>query len=129
MVQFRKDRVAELIREAMADIILLKVKDPRVQGLTITRVQMAGDLKSARIFFASLADGRNTEHKSGLEAAQGFIRRELGRELDLKYVPQLSFFYDESFDHYDNINRILKQVIPPEPEHDRRDNEDPEEPQ
>lgn len=108
MARFRKDRVAELIREVISDLILHKIKDPRVQGVTITEVKMAGDLKSAAVYFCSLDDGKNDLHKEGLEAAAGFIRRGLRHELDLKYIPQLSFLYDTSFDHYARIDSILK---------------------
>jgi ribosome-binding factor A len=110
MARFRKDRVSELILQAISDIIRLKIKDPRVQGITVTQVAMSADLKLARIYFSSLTDGKAEEHKKGLEAAAGFIRRQLGQELDLKYVPELSFFYDSSFDNFSKINKILKDL-------------------
>jgi len=110
MTRFRKNRVAELIREVISDIIRFKIKDPRVQGITITEVLMSSDLKSARVYFNSLADGRSELHKQGLEKASGFIRRQLRLELDLKYIPALSFFYDTSFDNFARINKILKEL-------------------
>lgn len=110
MTRFRKDRVAELIREVISDLILYKIKDPRVQGVTITEVRMAGDLKSAVVFFCGLGDEQNDRHKNGLEAAAGFIRRGLRLELDLKYIPQLSFVYDTAFDNYARIDGILKEL-------------------
>ena len=110
MNRFRKNRVAELIREVLSDIILYKIKDPRVQGITITEVRMAADLKSAIVYFSSLADGKAVMHKQGLEAANGFIRRQLRAELDLKYTPALSFIYDESFDNFARINSLLNQL-------------------
>jgi len=114
MPKFRKDRVAGLIREAIADIVILKIKDPRVLGITITDVRLSADLKTAIVYFSSLTDGKAEEHKQGLESAQGFIRRELRRELDLKYIPELSFFYDTAFDHSLRINKILKDLHPPD---------------
>ena len=114
MDRFRKTRVAELIRQVISDIILYKIKDPRVQGITITEVRMAADLKSATVYFSSLADGRSLVHKQGLEAASGFIRRQLRQEVDLKYIPALSFVYDESFDNFARIDRLLKQLDEPE---------------
>ncbi len=118
MARFRKDRVAELIRQVISDLILYKIKDPRVQGITITEVRMAGDLKSAAIYFCSLDDGKSDMHKEGLEAASGYIRRGLGSELDLRYIPQLSFHYDTSFDHYARIDTILKGLAEPQDEDD-----------
>lgn len=121
MAKFRKDRVGELILQAVADIVRLKIKDPRVQGITVTHVAMSADLKLARIYFSSLADGKVEDHKKGLEAAAGFIRHQLGQELDLKYVPELSFHYDTSFDNFSRINRILKDLGVSETEDATRD--------
>jgi ribosome-binding factor A len=114
MAKFRKDRVAELIRQVISDLVVLKIKDPRVQGVTITEVRMSADLKTARIYFCSLADGKAQVHQQGLESAAGFIRRELRQQLDLKYVPELSFFYDNSFDYSAHINELLKRIGGPE---------------
>lgn len=117
MPKFRKDRVAELIRQAISDIVVLKIKDPRVAGVTITEVSMSADLKSARVFFGSLADGKPDAHKDGLTSAEGFIRRELRKELDLRYIPALSFEYDTSFDHSIRIHTILREIQGPQ-QHD-----------
>lgn len=117
MSSFRKDRVADLVREVVSDIIKNDIKDPRVQGITVTEVKMSADLKSARIFFCSLADGKTETHLAGLQSAEGFIRKRLRDELDLKYVPQIAFAYDSSFDYSDRINSILNKIIT-----DREDN-------
>jgi len=110
MPKFRKDRVSELVLQVIADIVRLKIKDPRVQGITVTQVEMSPDLKSARVYFSSLTDGKVDDHRKGLEAASGFIRHQLRQELDLKYIPELSFYYDTSFDNFSRINRILKDL-------------------
>jgi len=112
MTSHRKHRVAELLRQAISDIVVHRIKDPRVQGITITDVQMSADLKSARVYFSSLTDGKMDLHLKGLNAAEGFIRRELRIELDLKYIPALAFFYDTSFDNFSRINKILKEIGP-----------------
>ncbi len=118
MSRFRKDRVAELIRQVIADLIVSKIKDPRVQGVTVTEVLMSADLKSARVYYCSLTGGEAAAHQKGLEAAEGFIRRQLRMELDLKYIPQLSFFYDTAFDNSARISRILKDLAAPAKEDD-----------
>ena len=110
MAKFRKDRVAGLLREVISDIVVHKIKDPRVQDVTITEVRMSNDLKSARVYFGCLAATDPDVRKQGLESALGFIRRELRRELDLKYIPELTFSYDTSFDYSSRINRILKDL-------------------
>lgn len=115
MPSFRKDRVAQLVRQVLADLILLKIKDPRVQGVTITEVQMAADLKSARVYYGCMEDGKRETHQKGLEAAEGFLRRQLRQQLDLKYIPSLTFFYDTAFDAYARVDTLLKKIeIPPE---------------
>jgi ribosome-binding factor A len=110
MTKFRKDRVAELIRQVISDVIVFKIKDPRVHGVTITEVKMTGDLKTARVYFSSLTDGKDATHLAGLVASEGFIRHQLREQLDLKYIPQLTFFYDSSFDNFAKINKILKEI-------------------
>lgn len=110
--------MAELIRQAISDIVVLKIKDPRVTGVTITEISMSADLKSARVFFASLADGKPEAHQEGLTSAEGFIRRELRKELDLKYIPALTFEYDTSFDHSIRIQTLLKEIQVSQPEND-----------
>jgi ribosome-binding factor A len=119
MGRFRKDRVSELLREVIADVVRRRIKDPRVEGVTITEVRMSNDLKSAMVFFCSLTDGKAELHKQGLEAAAGFIRREIRNEADLKYAPSLTFEYDTSFDNFDRINKILKTIQPEEPHDDQ----------
>jgi ribosome-binding factor A len=113
MNRFRRARVAELVREVISDIIRYKIKDPRVEGVTISEVVMAADLKSARVYFAGLADGKSETHKQGLEAAVGFIRRELRLQIDLKYIPALEFHYDTAFDNFAHIDGILKKLGTP----------------
>lgn len=110
MSKFRKHRVAGLLREVISDIVFHKIKDPRVRDVTITEVRMSNDLKSARVYFGCLASSDPETRKQGLESALGFIRRELRRELDLKYIPELMFSYDTSFDHSSKISRILKEL-------------------
>jgi ribosome-binding factor A len=118
-MKYRKDRVSELLVHAISDILRLKIKDPRIVGVTITDVKMSADLKTANVYFCTLADGKAEEHKKGLEAAAGFIRHSLREQVDLKYIPALSFFYDNSFDNFCKINTILKQIEITEPNDER----------
>ncbi len=110
MPPFRKERVSELLKQTISDILTHDIKDPRISDVTITDVLMSHDLKSARVFFSSLTDGRIKEHSKGLANAEGFIRHRLKEELDLKYIPILTFFYDSSFDHSVKISKLLKEI-------------------
>ncbi len=109
----RAERVADLLQREIADLILRRVKDPRVADLTITAIRVSDDLKSARVFYCVLGKPTDDDKKrawEGLNKAGGFMRQELGKRLHLRFVPQLTFEYDESFDYGDKIERLLKKL-------------------
>ena len=107
----RKARVASLVRDVLAQIISTQVKDPRVRVITITDVEVTGDLRHARVFFAhhSGEDGE-VEILAGLKRATGFIRRALGKEIRMRSTPSLEFIPDHSLDYGDNIERKLREL-------------------
>jgi len=111
----RSDRVADLIQREIADLLLRRVKDPRVSGITLTGVEVTADLQHARVFY-TITTGAATEEKDkeavalGLVKAKGFMRQELGKRLHMRYVPQLNFQYDASFEYGDKIERLLKEL-------------------
>ena len=101
----RADRVADLIKMEIADLLLKQVRDPRIGSVTITGVEVTDDLRTARIFFVQLGkDECSPEVKAGLAKATGFLRRELGHRLQLRLVPELLFSYDPSFAYGDRLN-------------------------
>jgi len=110
----RSDRVADLLHKEIAELVFRRVKDPRTANLTISGVEVSGDLKHARVFFCIMGGSADEDAKrkagSGLEKAKGFIRLELGRRLSLRYIPQLEFEYDTSFEYGDKIERLLKEL-------------------
>ncbi|MBN1363390.1 MAG: 30S ribosome-binding factor RbfA [Syntrophaceae bacterium] len=107
----RADRVAELIRADMYEIINKEVKDPRLHSITVTSVKITDDLRNAKIYFVEMGkDDCSDEIKAGLTQASGFIRRELGKKLQLRYVPELTFIYDTSFGYGNRIEKILAQI-------------------
>ena len=107
----RADRVADLIKVELSDIILKEIRDPRIGIVTITGVQVTDDLRLAKIFFVEM--GKDTcEPKTwqGLEQAKNFMRRELGKRLQLRYVPDIIFKFDESFAYGSRIDRLLAEI-------------------
>ncbi len=110
----RSDRVADVLQKEIADIVFRRVKDPRVANITVTGIDVTPDLKQARVFFCVMtgaADEKTKEEvSSGLDNAKGFIRQELGKRLRMRYVPQLDFHYDTSFEYGDKIERLLKDL-------------------
>lgn len=108
----RSDRVAEAIREEVATFLGEGVKDPRVVGLvTVTSVDVARDLRSARIYVSIL--GSDAERKAtfeGLESLAGHLRSRLGRSLRLRVAPELQFKEDQSVTRAARIETLLAQV-------------------
>ncbi|BBO69153.1 ribosome-binding factor A [Desulfosarcina alkanivorans] len=107
----RAERVGGQVQKVLAGLIQNGISDPRLAQATITGVSMSRDLRIAKVYFATHG-GADGEHAAltGFESAKGFIKRELARELGLRYMPDLKFFYDASFDYGAHINRVLKSI-------------------
>jgi len=111
MPSYRSDRSSEDIRRELT-AILRRVKDPRVSGLiSILRVDVAGDMSHAKVYITSLEGLESAkEAVAGLTSAAGFMRRELGRALRLRTVPQLHFLADDSISYSVDIARTLADL-------------------
>ncbi|MRR17311.1 MAG: 30S ribosome-binding factor RbfA [Deltaproteobacteria bacterium] len=115
----RADRVGELIMAEMSDILLKVVKDPRLHSVTITAVKVTDDLRNAKIYFVELGkDELNAEIQEGLSKAKGFVRRELGHRLQLRFVPDIHFVHDKSFGYGNRIEKLLAEIATQEEKHD-----------
>lgn len=113
----RADRVADLVKQEIAEILRREAHDPRIANITVTDVKLTDDLRSARIYVVELGKDRlSDEVAQGLAKAKGFLKRELGKRLQLRYVPELSFFYDPSFEYGSKIERLLKEIRKDEPD-------------
>ncbi len=111
MSSYRPERVGEQIHKETTRLLMYSIKDPRVVMVTITGVQMSRDISSAKIYFTvndKTADRKNAE--KGLKSAAPFIRRELGKILQLRFVPNIFFRYDESIEYGQKIDALLHQV-------------------
>jgi ribosome-binding factor A len=107
----RKDRVSSLIRDVVAKIVSSQVKDPRVRSITITDVEVTGDLRQARVFFAHHSGPEGEpEIIRGLAKASGFIRRALGQQIRMRTTPSLEFIPDHSLDYGDRIEQKLREL-------------------
>ena len=114
----RADRVGELILAEMSDILRRTVKDPRLHTVTITAVKVTDDLRHARIYFVEMGkDELNEEISAGLEKARGFVRRELGHRLQLRFVPEIHFVHDTSFGYGSRIDQLLESISQQDEEH------------
>ena len=112
----------EIQRELSAQI--RRLKDPRVSGtgmVSITRVDTTGDLRYARVYISVLDKSQEKDVLKGLKSASGFLRRELGRALQLRYTPELQFIADDSIQHGAHILEVLRdpdKVKPVNPNND-----------
>ena len=111
MPSTRVGRINEEIQRELADQ-LRRLKDPRVSSgmVSIIRVDTTGDLRYARVYVSALDKSREKEVLKGLKSASGFLRRELGRALQLRYTPELQFIADDSIQHGAHILEVLRQV-------------------
>ncbi|MCU0600678.1 MAG: 30S ribosome-binding factor RbfA [Desulfobacterales bacterium] len=107
----RADRVGALIQETLSVLLKKSIKDPRLQAATITGVKMSADLKLARIYFV-ISDRVATQAEAleGFQKAKGFIKYTLAQQLNMRYMPELIFYYDKSLDHGFHIDSILKKL-------------------
>ena len=118
----RIGRINEEIKRELYDQFR-RLKDPRVSSgmVSITRVDTTGDLRYARVYVSALDKSQETEVLKGLKSAAGFLRRELGRALQLRYTPELQFIPDDSIQHGAHILEVLRdpsKVKPVNPDND-----------
>lgn len=102
----RNRRIADQIRQELADILRREMKDPRVTGVSFTAVEVSADLEHARVWFTSF----NTDHAlalQGLANAAGFLRSELAARMKLRTVPRLTFKYDASIERGAHLSRLI----------------------
>ena len=110
----RGTRVGERIREELANIISRKVRDPRVVGTIVSRVEVTDDLRSARIYVRLLEGGEDAKKRDllieGLGRAAGMLRQTVTKSLALRFAPELKFFYDVGQDKLTRIQDLLDEV-------------------
>lgn len=107
----RSNRVGEQMKKELSDIIGRKIKDPRVGFVTVTDVQVTGDLQQAKIYISVLGnDDQRQDTLIGLAKAKGFIRSEIGRRIRLRKTPELFFEFDESIDYGNRIETLIHEL-------------------
>ena len=109
----RPERVRGLLQEAVADILLREVKDPRVSGVTVTGAKLSPDLRTARIFVRTLqsdTDETRAEALTGLRSATGYVRRQVAARLRLRYTPTIEFAYDRTLDEANRLESLFHKL-------------------
>jgi ribosome-binding factor A len=103
--------VAEEMREQIAQLVARELKDPRIGFVTITRVEVTADLGHAKVYVSVLGDDKQKrETLVGLKQAAGFVRREVGRRMRMRVLPEVHFVYDKGVDATDRVARLLDEV-------------------
>jgi ribosome-binding factor A len=111
MPSTRPSRVGDQLRAEISDLLAREVHDPGIGFLTVTQVTVTPDLQVARVYYTTLGDERaRRDTARALGRAAPFLRRQLGSRLRLKRVPVLEFFFDESVERGDRIERILNEL-------------------
>jgi ribosome-binding factor A len=106
----RSQRVSDLLREEIADIIMRRLKDPRLGFVTVTGVDITEDLKIARVFVSVLKEEERETTLDILNSAKSFIRSEVAKRVRMKTIPSIIFMIDESIEYGARIDRLLKEI-------------------
>ncbi|MFT8362643.1 MAG: 30S ribosome-binding factor RbfA [Sporolactobacillus sp.] len=111
MANLRVHRVAEQMKKEMSDIIRNRIKDPRVGFVTVTGVDITGDLQEATVYVSVLGDKEAVEGTlAGLAKAKGFIRSEIGKRIRLRKTPEIQFKYDQSITYGNHIDQLINDL-------------------
>ncbi len=105
----RAERVSDQMKEEIADILMRKIKDPRIGFVTVTDVEVADDLRNAKVF-VSIYGGDKARTLQGLESASAFIRSELGKRMRMKFMPELLFRFDNTVERGAHIMELLRTI-------------------
>ncbi|MCF8032224.1 MAG: 30S ribosome-binding factor RbfA [Desulfarculaceae bacterium] len=106
----RTKRLGNLIQAELGELLLRRVKDPRVASVAVTAVDVSPDLSQAKVYFSLLDHAQHEAALAGLIAAAGFLRRELAARLRLKTIPRLVPVYDDSLVQGAHLEQVLKQA-------------------
>jgi ribosome-binding factor A len=111
MARIRVNRIGEQIKKELSQIIQQEMKDPRIGFVTVTNVEMSGDLQLAKVFVSVLGDDEGKQQSlASLEKAKGYLRSEIGRRIQMRHTPELIFKMDESLAHSQHITKLLDEV-------------------
>lgn len=112
--KMRTERIADRIRQELSELLITEISDPRLAGVSITDVTVDRELAYAEVYFSALEGGeRSQDILDGFNHAQGFLRRELTRRIDLRIFPRLRFHWDPTFERAEKIERLIASLNQP----------------
>lgn len=116
-------KAAQAIREVVSTAILLELKDPRVKDVTVTLVEVSGDLRAAKVYVSVMGDEtKQNLCLNGLRNSAGFLQKKVGNRIDTRYTPRIKFVLDKGAKNAMEVTRILNEVLPhqAEPAHEEQ---------
>ncbi len=107
----RSEKVADLIRREISEMLVRSIKDPRIGLVTITQVRVSDDCRLAKVYFSVAGSAEDRERSTeGLKSATSFVRKELGRRMRLRYTPDISFHFDPSIEYSIYIGEVIDHI-------------------
>ena len=106
----RPERVAEAIHQELSILLQQKVRDSRLNGVCISRVQMSPDLKRAKVYYSLLEGNSISGARKGLESARGFLRSHIAKKMNLRYTPDLVFYFDKQHKEIERLDQLFVQI-------------------
>lgn len=112
----RVQKAAQAIREVVSMAILADLKDPRIAGVTVTYVDVSGDMRQAKVHVSVMGDDTQQNLSlHGLQSAAGYLQKKIARRIDTRYTPRLTFVLDMGVKKSIEISRLLSEVLPADP--------------
>jgi len=107
----RSEKVADLIHKEISEMLVKTIKDPRIGFVTITRVAVSEDYRSAKVYFSVTGTVEERQRSvEGLNSAKGYVRKELGRRIRLRYTPEIIFKFDPSIEYAIHIGEVIRHI-------------------
>lgn len=107
----RSDKVAEAVHELVSQLLVKGLKDPRIGFITITGVKVTDDNRLATVYFTVIgSDAEKIATEAGLNSARGFIRKEMGKTIRMRYTPDIAFKYDQSVEHGYHMESLFNEI-------------------
>ena len=107
----RIDKINQAVKREISSIIHSEIKDPRLEFVTITQVEVSRDLQHARVYFSALGDPQRVDKvEQGLSSARGFVRKLIGQRIRMRYTPEIEFIYDRSVEYGARIQEALEEL-------------------
>ena len=124
MAKVRVEKLQELMKQEISDIIFHELKDPRIGFVTVISVACTEDLREAKVYVSVMGDEKKARDTLyGLNSSLGFVRREIGRRIRLRFTPEISFALDTSLNYSDHIQRLLNEIHEDKPMAEKEEQE------